>query len=275
MESLSDFEISHPEVESYINAILLSNFDNIISEKFSDLIGVDQALMNSYSPSLTGLKYKQEFKALRTAQWEKEAHSETSIEKHTSSFIKAIANIIPLKLYDYDTISKKHVSTELPGIMLGSQKISALGAILNSESSTFVLENGSIVTLADMLLQYDNGKITFEQILRNLLNDIDNKSSNKHTLYLHRATINSISDFLYSPDKGLVKLYNDYIFANTENTAFIINPEVAIINFIRSTVGVTARFESTSDNGRSINALNIDSNVENVLSEMYSEFKSN
>jgi hypothetical protein len=83
-------------LDIYNAAVILVNFDNVISKYFDKIVGIDLSVFNSLEDSATNPnKYSQKIEGIVTEYWKKETHEADSVDAITDNLTKTIIGLIP------------------------------------------------------------------------------------------------------------------------------------------------------------------------------------
>lgn len=263
--------------QAYLKTLILANFDNFLLSKHSSKVVLNLDAANSFAlPSNNEDKYKLMFKWSPSIGYGTEMASD-GIDKHSSNLVKMLADVIPY----YEEV-------ERPGrpsawkqndkkLTIGMGNLNSIGAILNDLDPNFTFKvslltfekvETRLVTIGEAFRLYDAGKIHFSTILSGLSEAI-NQNDNLKT---REAVLKSIDIFLYGKN-GISKSFELWKRANPEYADHILNPEIALVNFIRNTVKFIYRKETLAQNGKTIDALNIETTVGKDFEELLENLK--
>jgi hypothetical protein len=298
--------------QAYINSLILANFDEFLVRQHSDKIKVDQGTLNTFgNPENGNFKYRGNFKLSTTTKSFGDEMA-SSIEHSTSGIVKMIANVIPF----YEEGKSRAGTYWKPldnGQTVGKINISALGAVLNdlNPNLTVYYENVGY-SIGQLLVMYDNAQITFKEILDLLLGEyvpkiskeekerreklpqeelqviLDKEAKNarensftaqNNNLITRREILKSIQQFLYGPN-GIANQLNDWRHRNPQLADLVINPEVALINHIRTSAKnsyITSTNRELNTKTKTLDVLDLDSLVkydfEKLLSNLMKNWK--
>lgn len=113
------------------------------------------------------------------------------------------------------------------------------------------------LNLGELFLLYDEGKFSFKQILETLINDV---STSDNTVLGRVNILNSVYQFLYGT-KGLHGSILNWRNQHMEVASAIINPEIALINHIRTTVKNTYTQFYTKNKSKFIDVIDLDAST--------------
>lgn len=247
--------------QAYIKSLVLSNFDSFLLKHHHDKVKVNEDSANSFGKPTNGeFKYKLELKWVNKKSFGDETSS--NIEHQSTSLIKMISYVIPF----YEEVKLRSGRSEWkPNIFdqtVGKSNIDAIGAIVNSiDPNLLISHNGVNTSIGELFLKYDSGEITFKEILNLLTNEVASKSNEVNNKL---SVLVSIREFLYGRN-GLSSAIYEWRQENPLLADNIINPEIALINHLRTSVkniySTTSTNEISGAKTRSIDVLNIDSLV--------------
>lgn len=275
--------------QAYVKSLVLANFDNFILDYHSDKVSVNLDGVNSFGiPVNDKMKYKLNLKWVNSKSFGDETSSD--IENHTTSLIKMVSSVIPF----YEKITTRSGEKWIPNFQnngVGKDNIDAIGAIINDINPNLKIEfNGENKSIGELFLLMDENKITFKEILDLLIGEsaTENKETKvsatdkNNTLYEKRDVLISIKEFLYGRN-GLSNAIKTWRNENIQYADYIINPEQALINHIRTSVKniyfTTQTNEVKNAKSTSLDVLDLDSKVkydyDNLVTNLVKNWKLN
>ena len=212
---------------AYINSLVLANFDNYLIQNHSDLVSVNLDGVHTFNlPTNGSPKYKLNF------SWGKKIKLDnggiSDISENKTSVVKLISEVIPFY------VQNKRTGEWVPNdynINIGKSNLDSIGALINSiDIDESFNVDGQEKTMGMLLVDYDNRKISFQEILKLLMGSESNRS-----LTAREPIIRSIYEFLYG-SKGIAASVKQKMLENPNLADYILNPETIIINHLRNTV---------------------------------------
>ena len=243
--------------QAYIKSIVLSNFDSFLLEKHSDKVNLNLDGASTFNlPTNGSPKYALNFK------WNKKSKIDNSgisdIEESSTSLAKMMSYVIPY----YEEGDNGKWRPNKYGLTIGKSNLDSVGAIINELNITheFQIEINGVVynkNIGELFLLYDNGDISFKNILEVL---IEQGTQKDNSVLGRKNVLKSIHQFLYGR-QGL----SDSIYAwrdqNKNMSDFITNPEQALINHIRTTVKNSYNQFNTTKKSKFLDLLDLDSST--------------
>lgn len=196
-------------LEVYNAAVILVNFDNIIKEKFNNIISVNRYNFGALSDSINTFHYFQEFKGIKTTTWAKEGHDKEAATNYSSNFIKMLAGVIPLI-----DLEGKPVANQF----LGMDRMYLIGVLIKELN----------LTSKELNNFQTNPKANLKPFLESLLNK-------KKLEYM--SAVKSLYDYLYGSG-NIVKKIESAKFANRDIAPTIIDIEAIIAHQINNVTEV-------------------------------------
>lgn len=230
--------------QAYIKSLVLANFDNFLLNYHADKISVNLDGVNSFGvPTNDKMKYKLELRWVNSQSFGDESASD--IENHTTGLVKMISSVIPF----YEKITTRSGEKWIPNHEvsgIGKSNIDAIGAIINDLNPNLIVDfNGENKSIGELFLLMDNNEVTFKEILDVIIGESDKDTSKtsiissasdqNNTLYEKKDVLISIKEFLYGRN-GLSSAIKTWRNENVQYADYIINPEQALINHIRTSV---------------------------------------
>ena len=256
--------------QAYLKGLILANFDNLLLNNHSDKVSVNLDSINTFNIPTNGEpKYSLEFKWSKSIKIDN-SEAASDIEHHSSSLVKMLSDIIPY--YEVTKRGNREVWVKNKnGLTVGKSNLDSIGAVLNGLPGDFAFNITSAdgskrpYTIGKAFKAYDDGKVTFKQILEGLIAE----SGQDNDLESRKPVLESLKRFLYG-DKGI---HNNFVIwsKNNPNFAdFVTNPEVALINHIRNTVKNVYREEPIESTGKTVDVLNLNTTVGSDFFELAS-----
>lgn len=249
--------------ESYINMLILLNFDNFLKQHFNKKISVNPDSFGTWGlPNNGSAKYNLANASIINATWAKDSEGGTGMDEYESNDFKLISSNIPFKSAS---------GNKIQGVFLDTVKINSIGTILNSIPNTVTFSDGlHTYNISQWFQKIGLGEKSFKEMLRAIL--ADEKSEELNVV---RDFIYSINSYLYEPNFG-VEALQKIEAADPTNVIDLINIESILFNQIRNTskssylVGDVNGSKKT----RIVDPMLMDSKVGVDFSNLYSAFSS-
>lgn len=216
-------------LDVYNAAVILSNFDSLVEDKFRNIISVNQTNFSNLNNPLSAFQYFLEFKGLSTEYWSDSGHSDDSAEKYSSNLIKVLSTTIPM--LDIDGKQK-------PNQYLGMNGIYLIGTLVKKLNNSEAIANFQ-----------DSPKNSLKMFLESLRKEGDLK---------YKSYIDSLYNYLYHPRKGVVPLITNAINSNPNLISQVVDIESIIAHQINNVVAPTYGIQSVDGDKRLINLVERD-----------------
>lgn len=166
----------------YNSAVLLVNFDNVLTKYFSNIVDLDYLKFNSFIDD-DNKKYKLRTKGFETPYWLQDNHESEGANNLEDDLTKNLVSIIPL-------VNK--YGEETPYYMETKDLYSLASLIRNFETKYFnKLIKSSDENLKGWTSYSENPEVMFDWYLNNILNAFENGFTNEYSIF---------SDFKYKID---------------------------------------------------------------------------
>lgn len=197
------------KLQVYNSAVLLVNFDNIIKEKFNNIISVNRYNFGALSDCINTFHYFQEFKGVKTTTWSKEGHDKEGAVNYSSNFIKMLSGVLPL----IDIEGKP-----VPNQFLGMDRMYLIGVLIKELN----------LTSKELNNFQTNPKANLKPFLESLLNK-------KKLEYV--SAVKSLYDYLYGSGNIVKKIEHTKAY-NPDIAPSIIDIEAIIAHQINNVTEV-------------------------------------
>lgn len=250
--------------KTYVEMLLLVNFDKFIKDNFSNQINVNPDSSNTWGfPNNGKPKYALVKAGAINKTWAPDSSAENDISEYESKAFKLISHTIPF-------IS---VTGEKLGTYLDTIRINAIGGVLNDVSNSTIFSNGSKgYNISNWYKKIAKNEATFKEMLEAILNDY----SKDENLYQSIHFIQSIYTYLYKPITGIHNRYLTELRQDIKSGISIINVESILFNQIRNVGKTVYRIEEVGTNkkSRSVDTLLLDTLVGDDFSNLFSSLSS-
>lgn len=251
-------------VKSYINLLLLLNFDSFIKSNYDHTIGVNPDAFNTWGLPKNGeAKYQLLRSSATTNTWAPDNSGETDIEEVSSGTFKILSYSIPFLTVPDGTISQTAV-----GLYLDTVRINTAAAVVKSLPRELMLKNpitNKSYSIYEWFSRIESNESTFKELLEAILNTKDSNLSAVNDF------IYSIHNYLYNPKTGIHNLYTEH----KKTIPNLINPEAILLHQFRNTRKATYYFIERNNKRRSrlVDTLLLDTKVGVDFEQLYSNLQ--
>lgn len=265
-------------IDSYINMMMLMNFDNFLLDKYSSLINVNPDSSGTFGlPNNGNFKYSTNNFSAANKTWADDSSFGEDVSSHQSKIFELTCSKIPFLHLVVTNGEEKAVAFNT---FLRTEYVNSVGAILNSISTSIKIKNiktGQGHSIQEWFSNIGKHKLTAKQIyneeswtFKNFLESLKKDYSIHQDIESKIDFIHSIYTFLYDQNSGIHIDYLTEIATNPKEAKNIINLESLIFNQWRNVGKQVYHIGSTDGKSRTVDVLQMDTAITEDLANIYS-----
>ena len=196
-------------LDKYNAAVILTNFDKLMEDRFTNLIKVNQFNVGVLTNPPISFQYIREFKGIAKTSW-KDTHEKQSAERYAGKILDMFSRIMPLLDIDGNILKNRY---------LGKKRLALVGSLLKKHGNDAFKKAFS-----------KDPKGNLKKYLKHL---VDRNELENH------ASVISLYKYLYDVREGIVAIIDAAKEDNKSLAASIVDPEVVIAHYINNIINPT------------------------------------